>query len=82
MVRINVNNFNKIQIINSRTHDLTIKAEYDILDKKIDDKKVKILQINTYGSAKRKNPSKQSQTIQLEEDTVKFLYNKMFNSKK
>ena len=81
MVRINFRNFNKIQITNSRIHGFANKAEYDILTKKNGDKTVKILQINTYGSANRKNPGIQSQTIQLDEDVVKLLYDKMFNSK-
>lgn len=39
MVRINVNNFNKIQITNSRIHGFANKAEYDILNKNINGKK-------------------------------------------
>ncbi len=66
-----ITNLEKISTDRARIHG-PVDCTYTIFTS---DNGQKIIQLNTFGSAGRENPGKQSQTIQLSESAVRQLMN-------
>ncbi len=70
MAQINLENIKKIDKNRNSIHD-KVYTTYTIFEEKGD----KYIQFDTYGRIDRENPEKISQSIQLDQETARFLVN-------
>ena len=70
MAQLNLSNIKKIQKQRNNIHD-KVHTTYTVFEMEGS----KYIQIDTYGSIDRENPEKLSQSIQLDQETAKYLVN-------